>query len=71
MGFRLSRWDEKLIHFAKLFEKELMDLNVNCSLEQALDIGWKILGVCFTKEEVGIKQAILDKFWDKPATRSL
>lgn len=64
MGFRLSRWDEKLIHFAKLFEKELMDLNVNCSLEQALDIGWAILGTCFSKEEVGIKQAVLEKFWD-------
>lgn len=69
MGFRLSRWDEKLIHFAKLFEKELMDLNVNCSLEQALDIGWKILGICFTKEEVGIKQAILEKFWEMPEVR--
>ena len=63
MGFRLSRWDEKLIHFSKLFEKQLMDLNVNCSLEQALDIGWKILGICFTKEEVGIKESILEKFW--------
>ncbi len=63
MGFRLSKWDEKLLHFAKLFEKELMDLNVNCSLEQALDIGWNILSICFNKEEVGIKQAILEKFW--------
>ncbi len=71
MGFRLSRWDEKLLHFAKLFEKELMDLNVNCSLEQALDIGWKILGTCFAKEEVGIKQAILEKFWDTPASRGV
>ncbi len=63
MGFRLSRWDEKLIHFAKLFEIELMDLNVNCSLEQALDKGWKIFGSCFTREEVGIKETILEKFW--------
>lgn len=63
MGFRLSKWDEKLLHFAKLFEKELMDLNVNCSLEQALDTGWRILATCFSKEEVGIKQSILDKFW--------
>jgi V/A-type H+-transporting ATPase subunit B len=71
MGFRLSRWDEKLLHFAKLFEKQLMDLNVNCSLEQALDIGWKILGICFTKEEVGIKKSILEKFWEPSAPRGL
>jgi len=63
MGFRLSRWDEKLLHFAKLFEQRLMDLNVNCSLEQALDIGWIILSTCFSKQEVGIKAAILDKYW--------
>jgi V/A-type H+-transporting ATPase subunit B len=68
MGFRLSRWDEKLLHFAKLFEKQLMDLNVNCSLEQALDIGWEILSTCFAREEVGIKEAVLDKFWDNPST---
>jgi V/A-type H+-transporting ATPase subunit B len=69
MGFRLSRWDEKLIHFASLFEKHLMDLNVNCSLEQALDIGWKILATCFAKEEVGIKESILEKFWDRTASK--
>jgi len=63
MGFKLSKWDEKLLHFTKLFESKLMDLNVNCSLEQALDIGWSILATCFSKEEVGIKQSILDKFW--------
>ena len=63
MGFKLSKWDEKLLHFTKLFESRLMDLNVNCSLEQALDIGWNILATCFSKEEVGIKQSILDKFW--------
>jgi len=63
MGFRLSRWDEKLLHFSKLFEQRLMDLNVNCSLEQSLDIGWTILSTCFSKQEVGIKAAILDKYW--------
>jgi V/A-type H+-transporting ATPase subunit B len=69
MGFKLSRWDEKLLHFTKLFESKLMDLNVNCSLEQALDIGWNILATCFSKEEVGIKQSILDKFWSAQEAR--
>ena len=65
MGFCPSRWDVKLLHFAKLFEKQLMDLNVNCPLEQALDVGWKILQMCFAHEEVGIKETILEKFWDR------
>ena len=63
MGFKLSRWDEKLLHYSRLFEKELMDLNVNKSLEDALDAGWRILKECFSKDEIGIKQSILDKFW--------
>ncbi len=65
MGFKLSRWDEKLLHFSRLFEKELMNLNVNKPLEEALDTGWRILKECFTRDEVGIKQSVLDKFWVK------
>lgn len=65
MGFKLSKWDEKLLYFAHLFEKEMMDLHVNCSLEEALDNGWRILERCFTAEEVGMKQNLITKFWGK------
>ena len=37
MGFKLSRWDEKLLHFANLFETRMMNLEVNLLLEDALD----------------------------------
>jgi V/A-type H+-transporting ATPase subunit B len=63
MGFRLSKWDEQLLHYAKLFEEQMMDLNVNSTLEEALDAGWRILACCFSKESVGIKQSILDHYW--------
>src|SRR4029077_18485097 len=43
MGFKLSRWDEKLLHFGNLFEERMMDLEVNLTLEAALDLGWKML----------------------------
>jgi V/A-type H+-transporting ATPase subunit B len=66
MGFRLSRWDEKLLHFANLFEERMMDLEVNYPLEEALDMGWQTLQDCFDKGEVGIKQSILDKYWKDP-----
>lgn len=65
MGFKLSRWDEKLLHYSNLFEKQMMDLQVNLSLEEALDLGWKILAECFNPEEVGIKQTLLNKYWPK------
>ena len=43
MGFAMSRWDEKLLKYGELFENKLMDLSVNLSLEEALDLGWVIL----------------------------
>jgi V/A-type H+-transporting ATPase subunit B len=63
MGFKLSRWDEKLLHFANLFEHRMMNLEVNLLLEDALDDGWKTLSECFEPQEVGIKQTLIDKYW--------
>lgn len=63
MGFKLSKWDEQLLHYSRLFEDRMMNLNVNCRLEEALDIGWQTLAECFQAGEVGIKEAILQKYW--------
>lgn len=63
MGFKLSRWDEKLINFAELFEKKMMNLAVNMQLEEALDLGWQLLSECFQRHEVGVKQSIVEKYW--------
>lgn len=63
MGFKLSKWDEKLLQYGHLFEDRMMNLEVNYTLEQALDLGWKTLAECFAREEVGIKQALVDKYW--------
>ena len=63
MGFRLSRWDKKLIQFSKLFEERMMNLSVNIPLDEALDLGWKTLSECFEKHEVGIKEIYLNKYW--------
>lgn len=63
MGFSMSRWDEKLLKYGELFENRLMSLSVNLSLEEALDLGWKILADCFEKQETGIKSDLTDEFW--------
>ncbi|HSX38806.1 MAG TPA: V-type ATP synthase subunit B [Chlamydiales bacterium] len=65
MGFRLSKWDEKLLRYSSLFFDRMMDLNVNLALEDALDLGWQTLAKCFELEEVGIKKQIADKYWPK------
>lgn len=63
MGFMMSQWDEKLLKYGELFEKEMMDLSINISLEGALDLGWKILSDCFEKEETGLKSDLISQFW--------
>ena len=63
MGFMMSQWDEKLLKYGELFEKEMMDLSINIALEDALDLGWKILADCFEKEETGLKSDLIAKFW--------
>ncbi|MCR5724567.1 MAG: V-type ATP synthase subunit B [Treponema sp.] len=67
MGFMMSKWDEKLLKYGEQFEKKMMDLSVNISLEEALDLGWKILADCFDRSETGIKTELLDEFWPKSA----
>lgn len=67
MGFKLSRWDEKLLRYSILFEDRMMNLQVNYTLEETLDLGWKTLAECFESNEVGIKQVLIDRYWPKDA----
>jgi V/A-type H+-transporting ATPase subunit B len=63
MGFKLSKWDDKLLQYGGLFEKEMMDLNVNYPIDKALDKGWEILARCFDRNEVGVKERLIEKYW--------
>ncbi|MBQ4496540.1 MAG: V-type ATP synthase subunit B [Spirochaetaceae bacterium] len=65
MGFMMSSWDEKLLKYGELFEKEMMDLSVNIPLEAALDKGWSILSECFESDETGIKSDLIKQYWKK------
>lgn len=63
MGFRLSKWDEQLLLYSGLFEERMMNLEVNMSLEEALNMGWATLAECFKPDQVGIKQTLIAKYW--------
>ena len=65
MGFRLSKWDEKLLHYSKLFESRMMNLEVNIPIEEALNLGWKTLAECFDPHETGIKDKLIKTYWPK------
>lgn len=68
MGFQMSSWDKKLLHYGKLFEEQMMSLKVNIPLEKALDLGWQIMRESFTPEETGIKKALIEKYWHNAKT---
>ena len=65
MGFLMTEWDEKLLKYGELFESRLMDLSVNIPLEDALDLGWKILAECFEPNETGLKTSLIQERWPK------
>jgi len=65
MGFRLSKWDEKLLHYSKLFESRMMNLEVNIPIEEALNLGWQTLAECFDAHETGIKDKLIKTYWPK------
>lgn len=68
MGFSMSEWDDKLLKYGALFESKLMDLSVNISLEDALDLGWKILAECFEPNETGLKTSLIKERWPGAGT---
>lgn len=67
MGFKLSKWDEKLLIYCDQFEVRMMDWQVNLSIEESLDLGWKTLSECFNADEVGIKKQLVEKYWPQYA----
>ena len=65
MGFIMTSWDDKLLKYGDMFEKQMMDLSVNIPLERALDLGWEILEACFNPEETGLRTELISRFWPK------
>ncbi len=63
MGFQMSAWDNKLLKYGQRFERELMDLSVNIPVEDALDLGWKILSEIFEPAETAIKESLIKEYW--------
>jgi len=65
MGFKMSKWDDTLIAYGKDFEREVMDLNVNMPIEEALDKCWDILSRHFEPVQTGLKEELIKEYWPK------
>jgi len=70
MGFELSEWDTRLLEYGDMFEDQIMNLNLNIELFDALDKCWEILAECFDPEETGIRDTIFKKHWPQKSRRA-
>lgn len=62
-GFDLSDYDTRTLSFAKDYSEELLAIDVNISITEMLDTAWRLFGKYFQKNEVAIKEALVEKYW--------
>jgi len=64
-GFDLTDYDERALAYAKEYSNSLLAIDVNIGTDEMLDTGWRLFAKHFSKEEVAIKQELVDKYWVK------
>ncbi|MEJ5284466.1 MAG: V-type ATP synthase subunit B [Brevinematia bacterium] len=62
-GFDLTDYDERAIKFSSEYSERLLAIDVNISVEEMLDTAWELFGKYFNPSEVGIKEALVAKYW--------
>ena len=63
MAFDLSEYDKRLIDFGHQFRQELMRIDINITLETALDQCWALMSKYFKESELQIRHSILKKYF--------
>ena len=64
-GFDLSDYDMRCLEYAKEYSNRLLSIDVNIKIDEMLDTGWALFKKYFKPEELGIKQALVDKYWNR------
>lgn len=70
-GFDLSEYDERTLRFSKEYKEKLLAVDVNLSVTEMLDEGWKLLSSHFSRNEVGIREELVNKYWPEEAKESV
>ena len=65
MAFELSKFDNKLLKFGRLFRERFMGIDISMSLEDALDLCWKTMAECFASEDLLMKQHLIEKYYPR------
>lgn len=63
-GFDLTEYDERTLSFAKEYSNELLAIDVNIDTTKMLDTGWQLMKKYFNEDEVSIRKALMDKYWE-------
>jgi V/A-type H+-transporting ATPase subunit B len=62
-GFDLSDYDERTLKFAREYSEKLLAIDVNIDTNKMLDLAWTLFAKYFTREEVAIKDELMNKYW--------
>ncbi len=49
--------------FAREYSNSLLAIDVDLNTDDMLDVTWRLLENHFSKDEVGIKKTVTDKYW--------
>lgn len=62
-GFDLTDYDQRCLSYAQEYSRELLAIDIDIDTTKMLDTGWRILAKYFRREEVAIKQELMDQYW--------
>ena len=62
-GFDLTEYDRRTLDFAREYSMELLAIDINIEIDKMLDTGWRLFAKYFSREEVGIKQNLVEEYW--------
>ncbi|HCM15675.1 MAG TPA: V-type ATP synthase subunit B, partial [Candidatus Cloacimonas sp.] len=64
-GFDLSDYDERVLEFAKEYSNDILAIDVNIDTDTMLDTAWTLFQRYFNKQEIGIKDELMNIHWKK------
>lgn len=62
-GFELSDYDTRTLEFAKEYSNDILAIDTKLEIEEMLDVCWKHFSKYFTKDELQIKQELMDTYY--------
>ncbi len=70
-GFDLNEYDKRCLEFAREYSGKLLAVNVNIPIDEMLETGWSLLRKYFQKYEVGIKEELMNEYWEQKKSKEL